>query len=194
MKKCTLVLLLLCLTLSGCRRAAPMQAADGAAWSSDWVTVGNVIGVDTPEDMTVLENSDVLNTKGMYCATWSMGSSEPYTNEDGDEVALYDAQLYLLLASYKSAEKAADGAEGWLALAREHYDILDEFTAQYNGQDFTVISYTFRSETNPFARGVSAFGVYGSYAVSVELSCRETFAGDPQEILAGFLERCHYST
>ncbi len=188
-----LALLALCLCLTGCGQPFPVQAADGTAWSEDWVTVGNVVGVDTPEGMTARENNDALAASGMYYATWSIGEGEPYTNEDGDEAQIYDAQVYLLLAGYSSAEKAEESAAQWQSMAHDRYAVEETQPATCNGQAFTVLSYAFDSETNPYARGASAFGVSGNFAVSVELSCREEFAGDPPEVLAGFLEHCHYS-
>lgn len=194
MKKSLLVLLLaVCICLAGCAQV-PTAAADGAVWSDDWITVGGIVGVDTPAGISPRENSDALAVNGMYYATWSIGESEPYTNEDGDEAQLYDAQIYLLLAGYNAAEKAEESAAQWQAMANDRYAVDQAQSAVCNGQDFSVLTYIFDSETNPYARGASAFGVYGNYAVSVELSCRETFNGDPLEVLTDFLEHCHYST
>ena len=181
-----------CVCLAGCA-APPTETAGGAQWSEDWVTVGNVIGVDTPEDMTLRENNDAIAASGMYYATWSIGEAEPYTNADGEEAQLYGAQVYLLLAGYNKAEKAEDGASEMLEMARKQYAVEETSTADCNGQTFTVITYTYPSETNPYARGASAFGVYRNYAVSVELSCQEKLNGSPQEILENFLSNCHYA-
>ena len=194
MKKPLIVLLLAaCACLAGCAQI-PTAAADGAAWGDDWITVGGIIGVDTPAGIDPRENSDALSVNGMYYATWSIGESEPYTNEDGDEAQLYDAQIYLLLAGYNAAEKAEESAAQWQAMANDRYAVEQTQSAVCNGQEFSVLAYAFDSETNPYARGASAFGVYGNYAVSVELSCREDFSGDPLDVLTDFLEHCHYST
>ncbi len=185
------VLILCCLT--GCEQLVPEKAADGAPWSDDWVTVGNVVGAEAPPWLELRENIDVLSAKGMYYATWSSGEAVPYTNADDKEVELYDAQVYLLLAGYDSADKAEASAADWLNMASAQYDVADTFTESHNGQEFTVITYTFDSETNPFARGASAFGVYRNYAVSVEISCREGFDRDELEGLREFLDHCHYA-
>lgn len=183
----------LCLSLAGCGRNIPAQAADGAKWDDSWVNVGGILGVDTPEGLDPRENNDTLGPQGMYYAAWSAGDAERYTNDDGKEVDLYSAQVYLLLAGYDAPEKAQDTVAEWLSLASERYDIRDTAEGTYNGQAFTVITYTYHSETNPYARGASAFGVYRNYAVSAELSCREAFGGDAGTILADFLEHCHYA-
>ena len=123
MKKLLGLCLCMALLLTGCGRTAPPKAADGASWSEDWVTLGRVIGVDTPEGLTPRENSDVLSTKGMYYATWSAGEAVPYVNEDGEDAQLYDAQVYLLAAGYDSTQKAEETAAEWLAMAGEQYAV-----------------------------------------------------------------------
>jgi len=194
MKKFVWILVALALCLTGCGQPSPAQAADGTAWSDSWVTVGGVVGVDTPEGMEPQENNTALATSGMYYATWSIGEGEPYVNEDGDEAQIYDAQTYLLLAGYNAAEKAEEYAAQWLSMANDRYTVDKTQSITCNGQTFTVLTYTFDSETNPYAKGASAFGVYRNYAISIELSCQEEFSSDPLEVLAGFLEHCHYST
>ena len=176
----------LCLSLAGCGQNIPVAAADGAEWDDGWVTVGGIVGVDTPAGLDSRDNSDTLSINGMYYATWSCGEAEPY-------VDLYDAQVYMLLAGSKSAEEAEADAAEWLEMATGQYNIETTATETYNGQTFTVITYTFSSETNPYARGASAFGVYRNYAVSAEISCQETFDGDAKAILTDFLENCHYA-
>ena len=188
------VLCLLCLLcLTACGAPEPETAADGTAWSEDWVTVGNVLGVETPENLTPRENSDALSAKGMYYATWSLGEAETIVNENGDEAQIYDAQIYLLLAGYDDTGKAEETAAEWQDMASAQYAVETSGKETHNGQDFTVIEYTYTSETNPYTRGASAFGVYGNYAISAELSCRENFDGNALEILANFLDHCHYA-
>ena len=177
MKKMSWSVLCLCalLLLSGCGRAAPPKAADGTDWSGDWVTLGNVIAVDTPEGLTARENSDVRSAKGMYYAAWS-------------------AQVYLRAAGHDSTQKAEERAAEWLNMAYEQYAVDAEAVETCNGQEFTVIIYTYTSETNPYTYGASAFGAYGNYALSVELSCRESFEGDALDTLTVCLEHCHSAT
>lgn len=189
-----LIVTVLCLGLAGCGTVLPPEkAADGSDWNSEWVTVGNVIGVDTPEGMTPRENNDALAANGMYYATWSIGEGEPYTNEDGEEATLYGAHVYLLLGGYKSEEEAQAALDQWQELARQNYQIEATTSESHNGQDFTVTACSFDSETNPYTRGVSAYGVYRNFALNVELTCRKDFDGDPSELLGDFLENCHYA-
>lgn len=137
MKKRLVLCLCTMLVLSGCGKAALPKAVDGTAWGEDWVTLGNVVGVDTPEGLTAQENSDALSAKGMCYATWSIGQAEPHINEDGEDAQLYDAQVYLLTAGYDSTQKAAEAAEEWLAMANERYAVEETKTEAYNGQEFS---------------------------------------------------------
>lgn len=193
MKKRMLCLLLAVLCLSGCGQPPPARAADGADWDGSWVTVGNVVGVDAPAGLELRENNDALAANGMYYAAWSIGEETPFVNAEGDDAKLYDAQIYLLLAGYGQAEKAEDRAAELLDMAAAQYTVEDTMEAVHNGQRFTIMTYTYHTETNPYQRGASAFGVYRNYAVSVEISCREDFDGDAPAILGDFLDRCHYS-
>lgn len=196
MRKLTVILLsaILCVCLAGCSQLpAPEQAADGTSWSGGWVTVGNVVGVDTPEGLTLQENNTALDIKGMYYATWSIGEETAYVNSDGDDAKVYDAQFYLLLAGYDAAAKAEAALAEWQSMAMSQYAVEETVESVYNGQPFTVITYTYNSGTNPYQRGASAFGIYRNYAVNVEISCLEDFDGDAQTLLADFLENCHYA-
>lgn len=195
MKKRMALLLagVLCLGLAGCGAVPPEQAADGLDWDESWVTVGGVVGVDTPDGMDARENNEALAANGMYYATWSVGEGEPYTNADGEDAQLYDAQVYLLLAGYESGEEAGDALGQWKDMAESQYAVGQAVEETHNGQDYTVITYTFDSEQNPYARGASAYGVYRNFAVSVELACREGFDGDAGQLLAQFLDNCHYA-
>lgn len=180
--------------LTGCAAGAPPeQAADGLDWDESWVTVGGVMGADTPEGIEPRENNEALAADGMYYATWSIGESESYTNEDEENVELYDAQIYLLLSRYQSIKEAENTLAQWRDMASLNYAIESTVEETHNGMNFTVITYTFSSEANPYARGASAFGLYRDYAVSVELTCREAFEGDAAQLLARFLDNCHYA-
>lgn len=184
----------LCLGLTGCGTVLPPEkAADGLDWDKDWVTVGGIVGVDTPDGMDPRENNEALSANGMYYATWSIGEGEAYTNADGDEAQVYDAQVYLLLGGYKSTQEAENALAQWKSMAGLQYAVDGTTEASHNGQDFTVITYSFDSDTNPYARGASAFGIYRNYAINVELTCRQGFEGDAAQLLARFLDRCHYA-
>lgn len=194
MKRFIPCLLALCLTLTGCSKSAPARAADGADWDEDWITLGNVLGVEAPGNGLVLrDNNDALSVSDMYLASWTIGEGAPYTNEDGDEVVLYPARLDVLVYGRRDEAAAREALEDWIARQGETYDVTASEEQAHNGQAYTVSMYTCKSNTNPYSRGVSAFGVYGSYAVSAELNCEDGFSGDEAAILSDFLDGCHYA-
>ena len=82
-----------------------IRRADGTPWDPDWTMLGSVLGVEEPEnDFTLQENYSVLTGEDIYYAAWVTGEPDAYTNEDGEDVEVYGAQIYLL------AEGCADGA------------------------------------------------------------------------------------
>jgi len=194
MKKFIICLLALCLTLSGCSRSAPDRAADGGDWDENWTTLGGVLGVEEPgNDLVLRDSNEALSVNDMYLASWTVGEGSPYTNEDGDEVVLYPVRLDVLVYGRRDEAAAQEALEDWTARQREIYDVRSTEEQTHNGQDYTVSAYLCKSETNPYSRGVSAFGVYGSYAISAELNCTDGFTGDEAAILSEFLDGCHYA-
>lgn len=172
----------------------PTQAADGMAWDKEWTILGSTLGVEEPgNSLTLLDNNAALTYQDIYYATWAIGEPTSYVNDEDDEVDLYPAQLYLLLQGCKDEENAQMAVNEWSGLQQKTYSILESGTETYNGQEYTVYHYEISSETNPYARGVSAFAVYGRYAFSAELSCQDSFNGDEEAILAQFLEGCHFN-
>jgi len=194
---CLLLAGAVCLLLSGCGgKALPDTALDGAAWDDSWTAVGDVLGVDEDpgNGLTLRENNTALVGSDMFYASWSIGDAVPYTNEDGDDAELYDAQLSVLLAGSRTRDAAREDAQSWLDMARSRYQVTDTEPQVYNGQEFTVLVFTYSAQTNPYARGACAVGVLGNHAIYAELSCQDAFPGDASQILADFLTHCHYRT
>lgn len=189
----TALLLTGLLGLSGCS-AYPEQAADGTPWDPDWTMLGSVLGAEEPGNgFSLLENYSVLTGEDIYYATWVAGEPSAYTNEDGEDVDVYDAQLYLLAVGCADESYALQNQEDWIARQQETYTVTETWSETRNGQEYTLLAYECGSETNPYQRGVSAFTVYGNYAISAELACRAEFTGQEREILLRFLDGCHYS-
>lgn len=194
MKKLTCIALALCLLCLCACGGYPDRAADGAQWSEDWVILGTVMGVEEPGDgLTLRDNSAVLTGDDLYYASWSTGESVSYTNEDGKEVELYDAQLYLLLFGCADGGFAGQTVDEWIARENETYTVTETRTVSCNGWDYTLLLYECGSDTNPYSRGAAAFSVCGNYAVSAELACRDCYGGDEEVVLLRFLEGCHYA-
>ncbi len=188
-----LLLMVGVLGLSGCSQY-PDQAVDGTPWDTNWTMLGSVVGAEEPGNgFSLLENYSVLTGEDIYYATWVAGASTEYTNEDGEDVEVYDAQLYVLAMGCADGTHAKESQEEWIGRQQETYTVTETWNEMRNGEEYTLMTYTCGSETNPYDRGISAFAVYGSYAVSVELACRDDFAGQEREILLQFLDGCHYA-
>lgn len=182
---CTLLL------LTGCS-SAPQATINGEKWQSDWTKIGVNIGVDAPEQLTLLDNKEALAADGLYYATWVAGDSVPYENSDGNTIDLYDAQLYFLASEATDEEAAKKNYTAWLSAAKENYQVLEEDTITCNGQAYTLITYRCTGKDNPYDRGVSAFGTNGVNAVCAEFTCLETYTEDLEALLTEFLNGCHY--
>lgn len=194
MKKRIAILLAaaLCLGLAGCGVAPPERAADGSNWDLDWVTLGSALGVDAPEGWTLRETDQSRANEGLLYAMWSMGEEESQTGEDGEDTVLYDIELQVLLIGAPSPASAANTIEEWMSLANTHLAVDSTAEQTYNGQPYTVLTYLYGDQDNPYDRGAAAYGVYHNYAINVELSCRENASEDAAALLAEFLECCHY--
>ena len=124
--------------------------------------------------------------------TWTLGDSEPYENSEGETVDLYDAQLYLLLSESKNNDDARTDMSKWLDAAKNNYDVLAEEDIICNGLSYHIISYHCNGETNPYDRGISAFGSWENAALCAELTCLKEFDNDLKDILIHFLDNCSF--
>lgn len=193
--KCFFYILCVTLLLTGCSPlSGQSKETQVSTWSnSGYVTIGGTLTVQKGDSELILrDNMDALTADGLYYATWTAGDAKDYENSDGETVDLYDAQLYLLLGQSQEAAEAERNRDKWLDAARTNYEILDEEQISCNGQAYTLLTYNCVSKDNPYARGVSAFGVHDENAVCAELTCQENFDEDLRSILIDFLNNCTY--
>lgn len=203
MKKRTIIILLAVLVLMLATAALvyfksqsgyPTQAADGAPWDESWLMMGSVLGLEEPGNGFVMEDSSAFRrTDELSFASWTAGESLPYTDADGNELQVYEAQLYVLAVERADPADAAGAIDQWIGQGTDTYSVRETGTETYNGQEYDLIYYDCAPGAGPYARGVTAFTAYGNYAISAELSCRDSFAGDEAAILADVLSRFHYS-
>lgn len=194
--KYSLYIFCIALILTGCSYTALLsQEKKEDTWAnSGSITIGHNLTIqNTDNRLTLLNSMDVLSGEGLYYATWTIGSSEPFENSDGDTVDLYDAQLYLILGEFQNSKNAKDNMDKWLTAGRTNYEISSEEEITCNGQSYSLITYHCVSENNPYDRGISAFGVCGDNAVCIELTCRENFEEDLRVIITDFLSNCTYN-
>ncbi|MBQ3705732.1 MAG: hypothetical protein II888_04685 [Clostridia bacterium] len=173
----------------------PTAADDGTAWNPEWEMMGTVMGVEAPGNgFTLLNNDTALAGNDTFYASWVAGEARDYTNADGKHVDLYPAQIYLLLYGCGDREQAEEARAEWMAREENTYRVEEKRSETHNGQDFQVLIYACGSETNPYERGASAFGVFGNYVVIAELTCTEDYEGDAAAQLGEFLDGCHYGS
>lgn len=190
MRKTLVIFLLIgALLLSGCAsEPAPLPSIPG--WQEDWVRMGPLLGIAPLAEFSLDDYEDSQAVKGIYYATWVMGQAK----EDSDDgVKAYDAQIYVMLKQCPSAEEAKTEIDTWSGWEKEAYQTGRAETLTCGNQAFQVLPLEKNLEDNPYSHGIAAFAVRGSWAVSVELLCREDFDGDPQRILNDFLSCFHYS-
>ncbi|MDE5598090.1 MAG: hypothetical protein K2J04_09675 [Lachnospiraceae bacterium] len=179
------------LTLTGCSSSA--SSAENTVTASGDVTIGNYLTIQNIDSrLMLLSNLDALSADGLYYASWVIGDAQAFENSDGDTVDLYDASLYLLSGEFKNTQYAQENMDSWLAAAKENYEVLNEEDITCNGQTYSLITYNSTHEDNPYARGISAFGVHENHAVCIELTCLGGFNDDLRDILVNFLECCSY--
>lgn len=166
----------------------------GTTQDGDYTVVGKNLKIkNNNAELVLLDNKDALAASGLYYATWVIGNPETYENSDGDTVDLYDAQLYLLSEEAGDSPEAQENLDSWLKTARTKYDITDEKTETFNGQEYLIITYNCKGDNNPYSRGISAFGISGSNTVCIEFTCRENFNKELRPVLTNFLNNCYYN-
>lgn len=194
MKKTAIVCILIsCLTLSACGAKVPEKTADGAQWDEDWTTIGAFLGVEPMEGWAVQRNEDVLAAEGTFYTSWTKGEAIPYTNENGDEVTTFDAQIHLVVQEFDVPGDAELTAALWQSLAKERYTDMEETTGEYAGQSFEIAAYPFPDGSGPDSRGASATGIRSSRAIRVDVAVLADSPEEAVDVLTDFLEHFHYA-
>ena len=192
MKRILLPALLAALLLTGCA-AQTGPTNEELGWDKDWARVGVLLGVEPMDGFTLNENKDVMGIYGLYYATWTAGEAQDYTNADGEDAQLYDAQIYVLLQQSKNADEARAALEDWTGRERENYEAGETLAEACAGQEFDLFPLLQSAEDNPYTHGAAAFAVRDNWTVSVELLGQDSFEGDARTCLIEFLSGFHYS-
>ena len=182
-------LVVLALLLAGCGQ----QADRHPEWDENWTRFGDLIAIEAPEDFEPGEYNDALSVNGIWYAVWNSGSDpKMITNVEGEEAAVYDAQIYLVLKECGSESEAKANVADWIDREAQSYETGDSREIEAAGQLFSCRSLLSACADNPYAFGASAFAVRGNLAISAELLCAEGFEGDPTAVLEQFLSGIHY--
>ena len=191
MKRAISLALLAVLLLTGCA-AQTGPSNEELGWDEDWVRVSSLLGVEPMAAFTLSENKDAMGIYGLYYATWVTGEARDYTNADGEDAQLYDAQIYVLLQQNKNADEARAALEEWIGLEKETYEAGETLTETYAGQEFDLFLLLRAGEDNPYTHGAAAFAARDGWAISVELLCQDSFEDDARTCLIQFLSGFHY--
>ena len=190
MKKVILLaLIVLALPLSGCGR----QEDKHPEWPEDWTRFDDLMAIESPEDFCLGEYNDALAVNAIWYAVWNCGTDpQTITNAEGQEAAVYDAQIFLVLKGFGSEEDAKTSVDDWIEREAESYEVGELRALSSAGQSFSARPLLAAKAENPYSHGASAFAVRGKLAISAELLCAEGFEGDPEAILEQFLNGFHY--
>lgn len=179
------------LALCGCsetNKSTLSTEADGSIKAGNYLTIS-----PAPAPLTLLDSKDTLTADELYYASWTVGDSTKYKNEDGQTVDLYKAQAAMVAAERDDAPAARKDIESWRSASEDNYDISSSETEEIGGQEYEIITYTMKNPKSPWKGGVSAFGAAGKTAVCTELTYQDGFSENPEELLAKLLECFHYS-
>lgn len=188
---CSLCIIIL---LTGCSLFPPAKQENYTVDDKSCITIGGCLKINhTDNNMVLLDNKETLAADGLYYASFGMGGTKDYENDDGDIIEFYDAQLYLLLGENKDGKEAQNNVDKWLAAGKSNYKVHKEKDISCNGQSYHIIIYDCENKNSPYVRGISAFATVGDYAVCAELTCRDDFTGELETILTDFLNDCSYN-
>lgn len=188
MKRIWFFLIAAALLLTGCGQ----QADRHPEWDEGWTRFENLLAAETPDGWILSEYNPTLSMGGIWYATWAEGEERMVTNAEGEEAAVYDAQIYLVVKECGSEDEAKANTADWLDREAQSYQAGEPFERSVGGQSYSMLTLNTADEANPYSHGAAAFAVRGDLAVSAEILCREGFEGDAQAILERFLNGIHY--
>ena len=145
------------------------------------------------EGFTFGESDDIFGISGVYYAAWTNGDARSFTNSEGEDTVIFDAQIYVVAQECRSEEEAQQNIAAWKAREKQNYQVSEELGVTLNDRDYTILTMTSGKEGNPYGFGAAAFTVSGTNAICVELVCSDTFTGSPQAVLEEFINGLHFS-
>ena len=179
--------------LGGCGMNTNTETENAAETASYPLSVGDVMTIDDlGNDAKLLDIQDTLTSRGLYYAAWGLGNVEDYVNDEGTTIQLYDAQLYTIISTCTQEYEALDTCAQWESTAKKSYTVTDESTLEYDGKTYNMLAYTYPDDSkNPCDYGMSIYGTDGTTAICVEISCRNQWNGNGEDLITDFLDHCH---
>lgn len=189
MKKHWILLVLLALLLTGCGQTEDRHPD----WDAGWARFGDLLAAETPADFSPGEYNDALSLGGIWYASFNAGGgAETIVNAEGEDAEVYDAELFLLVQECADEGQAQATVKDWIARERENYRSTEPTEYRAEKQSWQLMELTEANTDNPYSRGLAAFAVRGSLAISAELICRDTYTGDATAVVQAFLNGIHY--
>ena len=185
-----IAVLLVALLLAGC---APQTAKLPDDWDANWTCLGSFLGIEPMDGFSVNENKDALAVSGIYYATWTTGAGRDFTNDEGENALVYDAQIYVLLQQCATEAAAKTQIGAWIAKEGQAYRVGEESSLVCGDQSFRVLPLLESREGNPYGKGIAAFAHRGNMAICVEFLCADTYSADVLQVLETFLSGFHYN-
>jgi hypothetical protein len=187
-RKALILVLLLSLLLAGC-----VSEGSRENWDESWTVIAPFLAAEPVEGFTFGESDDIFGISGVYYAAWTSGEARSFTNAEGEDTVIFDAQIYVVAQECRTESDAQQNITAWKTREKQNYQVSGEVGTTQNGRDYTLLTMTSGNEGNPYGFGAAAFTVSGNNAVCVELVCSDTFTGNPQSVLEAFLNGLHFS-
>lgn len=187
-RKVFTLILVLSLLMVGCG-----SEANQTNWDESWTVIAPFLAAEPMEGFAFGESDDVFGISGVYYAAWTNGEARSFTNAEGEDTVIFDAQIYVVAQECRTEEEAQQNISAWKTREKQNYQVSEEDSVTLNDRDYTLLTMSSGSEGNPYGFGMAAFTVSGTNAICVELVCSDTFAGDPRSLMEEFLGGLHFS-
>ncbi len=187
-RKLISLIIVISLMLCGCG-----SEANQTNWDESWTVIAPFLAAEPMEGFAFGESDDIFGISGVYYAAWTNGDARSFTNSEGEDTVIFDAQIYVVAQECRTEEEAQQNISAWKAREKQNYQASEEFGITVNDRDYIMMNMVSGNEGNPYGSGTAAFTASGTNAICVELVCSDTFAGDPRSLMEEFLGGLHFS-
>jgi hypothetical protein len=187
-RKVFTLILVLSLLMAGCS-----SEANQTNWDESWTVIAPFLAAEPMEGFAFGESDDIFGISGVYYAAWTNGEARSFTNAEGEDTVIFDAQIYAVAQECRTEEEAQQNITAWKAREKQNYQISEELGITLNNRSYTMLTMASGNEGNPYGSGAAAFTVSGTNAICVELVCSDGFVENPRAVLEVFLNGLHFS-
>lgn len=183
------IVLAVALAFGGCAPTPELPAH----WQQDWIVISSALAVEPLENYTLSQVNDALGSNGIYLASWVQGEGKPYTNDEEQEVKIYDRQVYVLLQRCYNPGQAQATLNQWVEQEGENFRLGESRKYTADGVEFTLLPLLESSQTNPYKCGTAAFAICGNWVVSVESLSVQASDSETEQALLRMLDGFHFN-